>query len=169
MTLWRVMRNVVLLALFGVFKTLAMIVLVLFAIAFGIKSMFTYRTHTKRRYMLNMAQSLYYQNLDNNLGVFLRLLEEGEQQEACEVILCYFVIAVILGEREAVTLDEIDRCCEELLQDASGRSVDFNVDTSVRRLVHLGLVFADGQGWRALPLNAATTKLDATWDNWFNG
>ena len=59
--------------------------------------MLTYRTNTKRRYMLNMTQSLYYQNLDNNAGVLLRLLEEGEQQEACEAILAYFATTFLLG------------------------------------------------------------------------
>ena len=167
-TLWRFLRNVMLLAFFGVFKTVGMVLLVLFAVAFGLKSMFTYRSNTKRRYMLNMTQNLYYQNLDNNAGVLLRLLEEGEQQEACESVLAYFVTAVLLAEQPAIALDEIDRLCEELLQQATGIQVDFDVEATARNLMHLGLLKIERHGWRALPLSAACTRLDATWDSWFN-
>ncbi len=167
-TLWRVLRNVVVLALFGVFKTLGLILLVLFAVGFGVKSMFTYRTNTKRRYMLSMTQSLYYQSLDNNAGVLLRLLEEGEQQEACEAVLAYFVTSVVMAERGACTLAEIDQACEALLREATGMVVDFDVEGTARNLVHLGILSVDEAGWTALPLDEATRRLDATWDNWFN-
>ncbi|MEZ6133556.1 MAG: TMEM143 family protein [Pirellulaceae bacterium] len=167
-TLWRFLRNVVLLTLFGVFKTIGLVILVLFAIGFGIKSMFTYRTNTKRRYMLNMAQSLYYQNLDNNAGVLLRLLEEGEQQEACEAVLAYFVLAVELSEQGPQSLQAIDAACERILFDATGLHVDFDIDSTLRTLIHLGIVRVDEAGWRGLALQEATTVLDKTWDSWFN-
>ncbi len=166
-TLWRFLRNVVLLALFGVFKTVALIILVIFAIGFGIKSMFTYRTNTKRRYMLNMAQSLYFQNLDNNAGVLLRLLEEGEQQEASEAILAYFVVAVLLADSGASSSAEIDVGCEQLLAEATGIEVNFDIDGTLRNLIHLGIVQVDHAGWRGLALPDATAKLNAVWDSWF--
>ncbi len=173
-TLWRFLRNVLLLAFFGVFKTVAMVLLVLFAIGFGVKSMFTYRTNTKRRYLLNMAQSLYYQNLDNNAGVLLRLLEEGEQQEACEAILAYFAAALLLPARaekeqtgDSLTMEEIDRACEELLLEATNLQVDFDVENTVLNLTRLGVLRADGAGWRAMPLAEAADTLGKTWDDWF--
>lgn len=174
-TLWRFLRNVLLLAFFGVFKTVAMVVLVLFAIGFGVKSMFTYRTHTKRRYLLSMAQSLYYQNLDNNAGVLLRLLEEGEQQEACEAILAYFAAAVLLpqavgkGDEPAagMRLSDIDRACEDLLLEATQLQVDFDVESTAGNLSQLGILRAEGDAWHALPLDQALGTLDKTWDAWF--
>jgi hypothetical protein len=33
---------------------------------------------TKQKYQLNVARNLYYQNLDNNLGALLRLIDEAE-------------------------------------------------------------------------------------------
>lgn len=167
-TLWRFLRNVVLLALFGVFKTIALIVLVVFAIGFGVKSMFTYRSNTKRRYMLSMTQSLYYQNLDNNAGVLLRLLEEGEQQEACEAILAYFVTAVLLKNRAPATLDEIDDACEQILMEATGLNVDFDVESTAKVLAHLGILRAESSGWRALDIEPAFQQLDRTWDSWYS-
>jgi len=194
-TLWRFLRNVLLLTLFGVFKTAAMVVLGLFAIGFGIKSMLTYRTHTKRRHMLNMAQSLYYQNLDNNMGVLLKLLEEGEQQEACEAILAYFAATFLLSpgiaeerrEEEpsdssdccagsaavgstthpAISLADIDHACEALLLEATQLNVDFDVESTARNLSQLGIMSASGDNWQTVPLAQALQKLDRTWDDWF--
>ena len=195
-TLWRFLRNVLLLTLFGVFKTAAMVVLAVFAIGFGVKSMLTYRTHTKRRYMLNMAQSLYYQNLDNNMGVLLKLLEEGEQQEACEAILAYFAATFLLGATDGdqpnpaqpnpaqgnagsgvqpslavsppVSLAEIDQACEALLLEATQLNVDFDVESTVLNLNHLGIMSASGDSWQTVPLRQALQTLDKTWDAWFN-
>jgi hypothetical protein len=166
-TLWRFLRNVLLLTLFGVFKTVAMVVLILFAMGFGIKSMFTYRSNTKRRYMLNMAQSLYYQNLDNNAGVLLRLLEEGEQQEAGEAILAYFACAFLLPQHAPMKMAEIDEACENLLREATHMEVDFDVEATARNLVQLGILVPEDAGWRPLPLHEAVRCLDKTWDDWF--
>ncbi len=167
-TLWRFLRNVVLLAFFGVFKTIGMIVLVLFAIGFGVKSMFTYRSQTKRRYMLNMAQSLYYQNLDNNAGVLLRLLDEGEQQEACEAILAYFVVATQSSDRQTLTSADIDERCERLIHEVTGLDVDFDVENAVGSLSELGIAQRTNQGWTALAPDTAIRCLDQTWDDRFS-
>ncbi len=73
----------------SVFFVIAVVVAV---IVYSIKSAFSY-TSAKRRYLLNVARNLYYQNLDNNMGAMLRLLDEAEQQEACETILAYFILS----------------------------------------------------------------------------
>lgn len=168
MTLWRVLRNVLLLTLVGLFKTVALFFVVLFAIGFGIKSLFTYSVNTRRRYLLNMAQSLYYQSLDNNAGVMFRLLEDGEQQEACETVLAYFVAAVVLAGQDGRTLTEIQTHCEAILLEATGVSVAFDIDSASRDLVHLGILKMNQDFWIALPLQDAVKQLDATWDNWFS-
>ncbi len=53
----------------------------------------------------------------------LRLLEEGEQQEACEAVLSYFAAAVLLQdssqEMQSVTLESMDKICEELILEAT--------------------------------------------------
>ncbi len=169
MTAWRVLRNVFLLTLVGLFKTVAICVLVMFAILYGLKSMFTYTVNTRRRYMLSMAQNLYYQNLDNNAGVLQRILEEGEQQEACEAILAYFVAAVLRFDHLPLSLAELDRACEEIIHEATGIHVDFDIEDAVHDLAQLGLLHECASGWTALPLAQATSHLDKTWDSWFEG
>jgi uncharacterized membrane protein len=166
-TLWKFIRSVFVLALVGFFKTLALILLIVFAIGFGLRSMFTYRTHTRRRYLLNMAQNLYYQNLDNNAGVLYRLLEDGEQQEASEALLAYFVMAVNFPGESVADLATIDELCEKILMEATGRHIDFDVQKTSRRLVQLRIVELDERGWLALPLAEAIQRLDATWDSWY--
>lgn len=111
--------------------------------------------------------SLYYQNLDNNAGVLLRLLDDGEQQQACEAVMAYFVSAIVLADHPSCSLVEIDVACEEILREATGLMVDFDVEATVRILIHLGFMRMDAQGWRAIPLEAAMEQLDHTWDSWF--
>ena len=53
---------------------------------YGVKSFFGY-LRTKQKYQLNLTESLYYQNLDNNAGVLCRLLDEAEEQENREAVL----------------------------------------------------------------------------------
>lgn len=168
MTLWRVLRNVLLLAFVGLFKTVALFFVILFAIGFGVRSLFTYSVNTRRRYLLNMAQSLYYQNLDNNAGVMFRLLEDGEQQEACEVVLAYFAAAIVLAGNDEISLADISAHCEMILKEATGASVAFDIDAASRDLVHLGILKMNQDFWTALTLEEAVKQLNATWDNWLS-
>ncbi len=152
----------------GLFKTVALVAIVLFAIGFGIKSMFTYSVNTRRRYLLSMTQSLYYQSLDNNAGVIFRLLEDGEQQEACEAVLAYFVTAVMLTDRPQVSMADIRQQCEAILLEMTHTRVDFDIEDAARDLVHLGLLKMNREQWTALPLEDAVKQLNATWDSWFS-
>jgi hypothetical protein len=167
-TLWRTLRYVVLLTVVGLLKTAALVVLVIFACLYGLKSMFTYTVNTRRRYHLNVAQNLYYQTLDNNAGAMLRLLEEGEQQEACEAVLAYFAAAIALRDRDGVSLAQINAACRHILKEATGMEVQFDIEDAARHLLHLGLLRACGDDWFAKPLAEANRQLDQIWDQWFN-
>ncbi len=172
-TLLKAMRFAVLLTLAGLLKTAALVVVVLAAFVYGLKAMFTSTINTRRRYHLNVAQNLYYQSLDNNAGAMLRLLEEGEQQEACEAVLCYFAAAVLTQETTSgppapVSLADIDQACEAIIFEATGIQVDFDVQGAARDLVHLGLLRAAGNNWVAPELGEASRILNQTWDQWFN-
>lgn len=167
-TLMRLLRYVVLLTLIGLLKTVALIVLFVFALLYGVKSMFTSTLHARRRYHLNIAQNLYYQNLDNNAGAVLRLLEEGEQQEACQAVLAYFTAAVMFSPEDKPTLAELGAQCEQLLREATGIQISFHITEAVRDLVQLGIMRASDNGWQAVSIIEATRRLAATWDQWFN-
>src|SRR5262245_44610665 len=55
---------------------------------YGYKSYSSY-TYKKTAYTLQLTQSLYYQVIDSNAGVFFRLLDEAEEQEVREALLAY--------------------------------------------------------------------------------
>lgn len=167
-TLWRALKYAVLLTVIGVLKTAALALLVLLACLYGLKSMLTYTVNRRRRYHLSVAQNLYYQTLDNNAGAMLRLLEEGEQQEACEAVLAYFAAAILLRAADGLSLAEIARECEDLVHQASGVHVVFDIQDAARDLLHLGLLRGCGDRWIAVPLAEANGQLNETWDQWFN-
>lgn len=162
MTMWRILKYFFMLALLGAFKTVGIVLIALLAIGYGIKSMFTFRLHTQRRYLLNMTQNLYYQSLGNNNGVLLRVLEEGEQQEACQAILVYFV-AMINGF-PPLSLQQLNDQCRELVQQASGVNSFFDTEATVKSLAKLGMLRFEQEGWVALQPRPAIEQLDKVWD-----
>lgn len=119
---------------------------------YGVKSLFSYTT-AKRRYQLSIAKNLYYQNLDNNLGALLRLIDEAEQQEACEAIVGYFVLA--RSDLSGLDSNEIDRKAEILLKKLTGVDIDFDVDDALRDLARMRICELTSQGWTALSVERA--------------
>src|SRR5205807_5199539 len=63
---------------------------------YGYRQYYGYQFSLKS-YNLKLAQSLYYQNLDNNSGVLYRLLDAAEEQEGREAILAYFYLLKFAG------------------------------------------------------------------------
>src|SRR3569623_481907 len=59
--------------------------------SYAYKSYFDYQT-TRQRYHLSLTQSLYFQNLDSNVGVLTRLFDEAEEQETRTALLGYFCL-----------------------------------------------------------------------------
>lgn len=154
-TLWgifimssKLAKSLWIIALIGTLKVLSSflfaIAIVFATVFYGIKSVLSY-TSTKRRYQLNITRSLYYQNLDNNLGALLRLEEEAEQQEVCEAILAYFVLSQSV---EALTTHEIDQRAEAILESITGFPIDFDVEDAVRDLGSFGIIQLVDQRWK---------------------
>jgi hypothetical protein len=154
-TLWgifimssKLAKSLWIIALIGTLKVLSSflfaIAIVLATVFYGIKSVLSY-TSTKRRYQLNITRSLYYQNLDNNLGALLRLEEEAEQQEVCEAILAYFVLSQSV---EALTTQEIDQRAEAILESITGFPIDFDVEDAVRDLGSFGIIQLVDHRWK---------------------
>ena len=134
---------------------LLIIAVVLASLFYGIKSAFWYTT-AKRRYQLDVARNLYYQNLDNNLGALLRLIDEAEQQESCEAIIAYYVLSNATST--SLTTDEIDQQGEIILRTLTGIDIDFDVEDALRDLVGMGIVQFDVDGWKAVGIEEATER-----------
>ena len=155
----KLVRNIWFLAMLGALKFFSSFLLIIAvavaSVFYGVKSAFSY-TSTKRRYQLNIARNLYYQNLDNNLGALLRLIDEAEQQESCEAILAYYVLSQSgVGHLSA---EQIDEQSEQVLLSITGIEIDFDVEDALRDLVRMGLVRMTNEGWIAIGVGEAIER-----------
>jgi hypothetical protein len=119
----------------------------------------SYRTyigyvHKKTSYSLQLAESLYYQNIVNNAGGLTWLMDEVEEQECREAILAYFFLWLRAGQG-GWTQEELDRRIEEYLRRRAGVDTDFEVDDAVAKVERLGVVERVGDRYRAKPIAEA--------------
>ena len=133
-------------------------------LGYGYKQYYGYNV-TKQTYGYQLTRSLYYQNLDNNAGVFYHLIDKAEEQECREVILAYFCLwrSAATGWTSA----DLDDYIELELERLANLKVDFEIGDALEKLDRLGLVEKTGDRYRAKPLQAAQERLDYLWDNYF--
>ncbi len=156
---WKLFQGALLVAAAGIYGVLAFVGLVGGTIGYGLRSFYGY-LNTKQKYQLNLTQSLYYQNLDNNAGAIYRLLDEAEEQENREALLGYFFLWHEAGE-QGWTSDELDRRVEAFLRSHCGQEVDFEIGDSLDKLARLNVVRHSEQGrWRAVPIDQALKNLE---------
>lgn len=116
---------------------------------------------TKQSYQLQLSQSLYFQNLDNNAGVLFRLLNAAEEQESREVLLGYYFLWRYAGER-GWTASELDDYIELELGRQIDREVDFDIEDALNNL-KLNNLAAEREGrWHAVPLREVLRGEPAT-------
>jgi hypothetical protein len=118
----------------------------------------------KLRFMQTLTRNLYFKNLDNNAGVFLRLINDAEEEEAKEAILAY---CFLVRSAKALTPAELDGEIENWFEDHWQTSIDFEVDDALQKLVRLQLVEPVDDKFSAVELAQALKRLDAQWDNFF--
>jgi hypothetical protein len=135
------------------------------SLGYGYRSYYGYQ-QTRQRYRLTLTENLYFQNLDNNGGVLVRLLDEAEEQECREALLAYFFLWRRAGER-GWTSAELDDAIEAYLEQRAGVKVDFEIGDAIRKLEELRIVEKLGDRYRARPLDRALQVLDAAWDSYF--
>lgn len=145
----KLVKSFWLIAILSAFKILSSFVLiaaiVVASLVYGVKTILSYST-TKKRYQLSVARNLYYQNLDNNLGALLRIVEEAEQQEVCEAIVAYFVLQ---NCNRALDSRELDARAEALLRSITRLDIDFDVNDALRDLFSIGIAQPTDEGWCA--------------------
>jgi hypothetical protein len=131
-------------------------------LGYSARSVYGY-LNTRQKYQLNLTQSLYFQNLDNNSGAIHRLLDEAEEQENREALLGYFVLwheAPPAG----LTAAELDLRVESLVRPRAGGEVDFEIDDALAKLARLEIATRhDGGRWQALPIEQAIEALSRRW------
>ena len=119
----------------------------------------------RARFLKTLTDSLYYKNLDNNAGVFNRVIDEVEEEEAKEAVLAY---AFLHASPKPLTAVELDGAIEAWLRDDLKVECDFEIEDGLAKLEKLALVERDGERLRAVPIAEARRRLDARWDGLYS-
>ncbi|MDB5311465.1 MAG: hypothetical protein JWO38_5667 [Gemmataceae bacterium] len=133
-------------------------------LGYGYKTWYSFQV-SKQTYSLQLTQSLYYQNLDNNAGVVYRLLDDAEEQETRETLLAYFYLWRYAGDR-GWTPAELDDYVELDLEKRLGMELDFEIGDALQKLERAGIVGVSEGRYRAFPLDAAQDRLDTLWERY---
>jgi hypothetical protein len=117
----------------------------------------------KQRYMVVMAQNLYFHSMADNRGVVMKLADRAAEEDVKEEMLLYSVLAKEQARRR--DLIAIDRAIEQYLHASFGVHVDFDLEDALDRLIGDGLVTEGPDGiLHTLPPREAAHHLDAKWD-----
>jgi hypothetical protein len=117
----------------------------------------------KQRYMVVMAQNLYFHAMADNRGVMLKLAARAAEEDVKEEMLLYSVLAKERARRQ--DLPDIDVAIEQYLNASFGVSVDFDIPDALRRLIDDGIVTERSDGTLStLPPAEAAQHIDRKWD-----
>jgi len=117
----------------------------------------------RTRYMVVLAQNLYFHAMADNRGVMTLLADRAAEEDIKEEMLLYSVLA-----KERVNISDLrqaDAAIEGYLKTTFGIDVDFDVDDALERLTEEGIVkeLPDGT-LETLPPHAAALHIDKLWD-----
>ena len=117
----------------------------------------------KQRYMVIMAQNLYFHTMADNRGVILKIAARGAEEDVKEEMLLYSVLAKEKSTR--ADLPSIDLAIESYLTRTFGVKIDFEIDDALDRLIRDGIVVEKPDGsFVTLPPAEAAKHIDAKWD-----
>ncbi len=117
----------------------------------------------KQRYMVVMAQNLYFHSMADNRGVMLKLAGRAAEEDIKEEMLLYSVLSKKSAKRR--DLPDIDSAIEQYLSSAFGVKVDFDIPDALRRLIDDGIVTELPDGTlQTLPPDQAAQHIDRKWD-----
>ena len=119
----------------------------------------------KIKFLKVLTENLYFKNLDNNAGVFHRLLDDAEEEECKEAILAYYAL---LRTRHPLSTYELDRWIEQWFASSWQCQLNFDVSDALDKLSRLGLLETKSGGWSVRQPAEASAILDRRWDQYFN-
>ena len=143
--------------------TIVTVILGLAAVLFRqVTKFFTQRT----KYMMVLAQKLYFHNLANNRGVLTLMTDRAEEEDIKESFLLYHFLYQYdfsknnLPEQRAKIKDEI----EAFIKKQCGISIDFDLENAISTLASEGILVEQEQALHVLPPNEALPRIKALWD-----
>jgi hypothetical protein len=117
----------------------------------------------KQRYMVVMAQNLYFHAMADNRGVMLKLAARAAEEDIKEEMLLYSVLAKERARRQ--DLPDIDAAIEQYLSASFGVTVNFDIPDALQRLIADGIVTERSDGMLStLPPREAALHIDQKWD-----
>lgn len=122
--------------------------------------------NTIERYLKNLTVSLYFQNLDNNSGVYKYLMDDAEEEDTKELLLIYTFL--LLNPDLSGDKAELDRMIEDYIAREYQCHIDFDMDDALDKLLKKGLaVMKDGE-IKLIGLEEAIAVFDRQWDCYFS-
>jgi uncharacterized protein DUF3754 len=117
----------------------------------------------RNRYMIVMAQNLYFHAVADNRGVMTLLADRAAEEDVKEEMLLYSALAKApVNVRD---LKAVDEAIEAYIKDTFDLDVDFDISDALGRLKQDGLITELPDGTlRALPPQAAAAQIDKLWD-----
>ncbi len=117
----------------------------------------------RNKYMMTLAQNLYFHAMADNRGVLTLLADRAAEEDVKEEMLLYSVLAK--QPANVRDLDEIDAAIERYLKATFGFDANFDIDDALKRLIDDGIVTQapDGSLVTLSPAEAAL-RIDALWD-----
>ena len=117
----------------------------------------------RNKYLMKMAQNLYFHAMADNRGVLTLLADRAAEEDVKEEILLYSVLAK--QQANVRDLDEIDAAVERYLKTAFGVDANFDIDEALKRLMDDGIVTQGPDGtFDTLSPRLAAIHIDALWD-----
>lgn len=117
------------------------------------------------KYQRDLAEHIYFRNVNNNAGIFDYVIGAAEEQETKEAFLAYYALH---AAHAPLSRGELDRAIEAWLKSRFGLEVDFEIGDALAKLERLGLLRKDADGLRVIPLKEALAVLDARWDGFYD-
>jgi hypothetical protein len=117
----------------------------------------------KISFMKSLTENLYFKSLDNNAGVFHRLVDDAEEEECKEALIAYYFLltrAAINGSRQ------LDQQVEHWFQQQWDCRLDFEVGDALAKLVELELIDRRDT-LQAVSLEHSIGILRQRWDSYF--
>ena len=111
----------------------------------------------KLRFAQALTQNLYFKSLDNNAGVFYRLIAEAEDEEFKEAFLAWFFL---LHTPELSHAADLDSAIEQWFKALTTKAnIDFEIEDALNKLERLGLAENNKGLWTAISAEEAQAHL----------
>jgi Protein of unknown function (DUF3754) len=121
----------------------------------------------RQKYMVVMAQNLYFHALADNRGVMIKLADRAAEEDVKEEMLLYGVLAKTSVNRR--DLVHVDNAIERFLKSTFEIDVDFDLSEALGRLIADGIVTEDADGnLQTLSPAAAAKHIDYKWDGFLD-